>query len=106
MKTSTIVILSVSALAVTAGVVSFLKRPKASITINDSTGEGEMQLGSKKSSFNKTLGASLSTWNGYTLSSTAGGGYMFRKSTKVLASTQSITPYDGGNSYVTINHKS
>lgn len=101
MNTKALVILGVVAIA-GASAFAYFKRPKVVININDETGEGTASLGGKRLSFNKTTGGVVSTWNGYQLS--VGNGFTFSQNGKVLESTNGITPYDGGSSYVIINH--
>ena len=90
----------VAAIGVTA--YAYLKRPKATITINDTTGEGTATLGKKSGSFTKIMGISMGTWNGYKLD--VDNGYTFSRNGKNIETTKAITPYDGGSSNVTINH--
>jgi hypothetical protein len=82
------------------------KRPKVVIDWNDKTGDGTVQIGNKRASVTKGQGVVVGTWNGYNVSLDAGTGrYLFRRYGKTIESSEGITPYDGGSSYVQINHR-
>jgi hypothetical protein len=87
------------------GVYLWLKQPVVVINYNDKTGEGNVKLGNKTASFKAGEGVVLGSWNGYEISvQGTTGKYLFRRYGKSVESSDGITPYDNGSSYITINH--
>jgi hypothetical protein len=71
MKKTTLII-SGAAVLLSAGAYLFLKRPIAEIRYNAQTKSGTVHIAGKSGSFDASTGIKLGTWNGYSLSVSAG----------------------------------
>lgn len=105
MKAKAIILSLVGIGLVYAGYRVWAKAPKAEIEIDDETGKGVARLGNSKMDFDNQVAAVLKSWNGYEL--VVGGPqkkYALTRNGKNISSAETITPYDGGSSWVTIKH--